>query len=438
MPEDAAVDTLDAVVVGAGFAGLVAARELHRSGFDVAVVEARDRIGGRTWTDTRLGRRLEMGGTWVHWSQPHTWAELTRYGVEVVRSPRAEEAFWLDGGEVRRGAIGAFDELLEPAQSEIVRDSRDVFPRPDEPCSPPVPDAVDARSLADRIGELDLSPAERSVNESVWVGHVNGPLEGTALTAALRWSAATGGGWRTMHEASSTFKLADGMRAFSDAIAAELPGRIELGADIRRIRSLGRGARAGVELESATGRVYRARRAIVTVPFAALDRIEFDPGLPHAVRALGASALANNGLKVWIRVRGRVTPFFAYSTPRHAVSVLKSEFIGDDESVLVGFGPDHAAFDFTSTSDAQAAVDVWRDDLTVLDVAAHDWMQDPLSATTWQLLRPGHLRHLPGTQAPFGPIRFASSDNANLWPGFIDGAIESGLRAARAVAAELG
>ena len=65
----------DVVIIGAGFAGLTAARELRQSGHSVIVVEARDRIGGRAWLDTRLGRPLEIGGTWVHWTQPYVWAE---------------------------------------------------------------------------------------------------------------------------------------------------------------------------------------------------------------------------------------------------------------------------------------------------------------------------------------------------------------------------
>ena len=76
--QNRAVADVDVVVIGAGFAGLVAARELGRAGLDVLVLEARGRVGGRTWTDRRLGHDLELGGTWVHWVQPHTWAEMTR------------------------------------------------------------------------------------------------------------------------------------------------------------------------------------------------------------------------------------------------------------------------------------------------------------------------------------------------------------------------
>lgn len=60
-------NTYDVIVIGAGFAGLVAARELAAKGLKVLIIEARDRIGGRTWTARAFGEDFEMGGTWVHW-----------------------------------------------------------------------------------------------------------------------------------------------------------------------------------------------------------------------------------------------------------------------------------------------------------------------------------------------------------------------------------
>lgn len=61
----------DAIVIGAGFAGITAARELRAQGRRTLLLEARDRIGGHTWTDTFLGELIERGGTWVAQSQPH-------------------------------------------------------------------------------------------------------------------------------------------------------------------------------------------------------------------------------------------------------------------------------------------------------------------------------------------------------------------------------
>lgn len=64
------------VVIGAGFAGLTAARELQTAGIDYVVLEATNRIGGRAYTEERMGRPLELGATWVHWFQAHIWTEI--------------------------------------------------------------------------------------------------------------------------------------------------------------------------------------------------------------------------------------------------------------------------------------------------------------------------------------------------------------------------
>ena len=72
------LEQTDVVVIGAGLAGLITARELGNRGHKVVVLEARDRIGGRIYTEPRLGQKLELGGNWLHWTQPHVWAEVTR------------------------------------------------------------------------------------------------------------------------------------------------------------------------------------------------------------------------------------------------------------------------------------------------------------------------------------------------------------------------
>src|SRR5579884_2602136 len=110
------MDSYDVVVVGAGFAGVTAARELRQRGHRVAVLEARDRLGGRTWTSTFAGQPVELGGTWVHWLQPHVWAEITRYGLPVTESPRADEwRLWIGAGTRQTAPPEAFYPMLRAA-----------------------------------------------------------------------------------------------------------------------------------------------------------------------------------------------------------------------------------------------------------------------------------------------------------------------------------
>src|SRR6516162_9731662 len=210
----------DVVVIGAGFAGLVAARELGRAGLGVLVLEARGRVGGRTWTDRRLGHDLELGGTWVHWVQPHTWAEMTRYGREAIV------------GDVR----AAIPRGIDPTAGEI--------------------GGLDALSLQDRVDALGLDDEARSANEAVWAGHVNARLDQVGLSSALRWAAAAGGHWQLMHEASATYRVVGGMSGFTQAIAADVAAEIRLGANVRRVAQTAGGA----VVTCAGGAEARARR----------------------------------------------------------------------------------------------------------------------------------------------------------------------------------
>lgn len=153
-------NSYDVIVVGAGFAGLATARELSLRGWSVAVLEARDRIGGRTWTDDRLGRLLEMGGTWVHWLQPHTWSEITRYGLEIEPSPKAETVLWVAGGKVHKGSPAEFDDLIDRGMQHLAEDSRAWFERPYEPLRRTDLNRIDHQSVIDYLDRLDLAPEE--------------------------------------------------------------------------------------------------------------------------------------------------------------------------------------------------------------------------------------------------------------------------------------
>ena len=233
----------DVVVVGAGFAGLTAARELSLRGHSVLVLEARDRIGGRTWTTERLGRTLELGGTWVHWTQPHVWAELSRYGLEVVASPEPRRAYWWAQGERHEGGP---DELLGCS----IPATRRCSPRPargsrSRTRRSPTPTwrTVDGATVRERIDALDLPADQRELLRAFWTLNFNGPIDDAAFTQAMRWCSLATGSWPIMFEACATFKLRDGTRALAEAIAADGDAEIRLGVDRREHRGRDRDAR---------------------------------------------------------------------------------------------------------------------------------------------------------------------------------------------------
>ena len=123
------------VIIGAGFAGLVAALELQTAGIDYEILEAKDRIGGRAWTEERMGRPLELGATWVHWFQAHIWTEIMRYGqrTEITASPSGNDAYWVTDGKVVKGTEDDLDEKLTAAMGVTYEGNEEYFPNPHDP-----------------------------------------------------------------------------------------------------------------------------------------------------------------------------------------------------------------------------------------------------------------------------------------------------------------
>ena len=421
----------DVIVVGAGFAGVTAARELRRQGHRVVVLEARDRVGGRTWTDERLGRDLEMGGTWVHWIQPHTWAELTRYGIGVVPSPTPVRGYWISGGVVHGGTADDLLGLIDRGMAGSTEEALTYFPQPYQPLLEGDRLAeVDGATIREKLEQLDLAPEEFDAVEGMWATNFSGRTEDGGYAQGLRWCALAGGSWQLMFEACATYKIAGGTRRLIEAMTADAGADIRTGSRVTSIAQDG----AGATVTLADGMALTATAVVVTLPLNVLDSVTFDPPLSEGKRRAAHRGQASQGVKVWARLRGEYEPFVALAPGSSPLTLCQVEYVGDGETLVVAFGSVSERLDGSDPAAVQEALRSWLPDVEVLDVASHDWVADDLSGETWPMQRAGQLTGaLAELQRPEGRVLLAGSDYADGWAGFIDGAIESGMRAGRTV-----
>ncbi|WP_433799953.1 flavin monoamine oxidase family protein [Actinomycetospora sp. CA-084318] len=429
-------EKVDVIVVGAGFAGLVASRELAHRGLSVLVLEGRDRIGGRTWTDHRLGRDLELGGTWFHHVQPHVWAELVRYGMELTPSPDPE--VFLVAGEDGPTAVDpeAGTDLIGQGLGHVTSDARELVPRPFHALfNEAAVLEADRHSVAERLATLDIGPVGREIAEAFYATGYQAPAEEVSVAHAARINALCHWDAELELEAAATFKLVGGTRTLMEAIRADYGGRIELGTDVTSVSSGG----DEVVATTAAGTEYRASAVIVTAPINAVSRIAFDPPLAPCKRELVEVGQASRGVKMWIRVRGHVAPFLGFASPvRSPLTIAMAEYDACGDTLIVAFGPDHSRISADDTEAVQAAVRHWLPDAEVVEATGHDWTDDPFSGETWANLRPGQMSAgIPEMQRHEQGVYFAGSDYATGWLGYIDGAVESALTVSRHVMADL-
>ena len=198
-------DAYDVVVIGGGFAGVTASRELQHAGLRTLVLEARNRLGGRTFTARVGGELFELGGTWIHSTQPHVFAEASRYGLELVETNGGipERVLWWDGERAKEAGMGEVLALVKEAicasgeeeidaplaalealallssqMSDFHAGAATAFPRPFDPYSTDAWKQADTLSVRDRLDQMDLSEGRRGLLEGVLGAIARGVIRG--------------------------------------------------------------------------------------------------------------------------------------------------------------------------------------------------------------------------------------------------------------------
>jgi monoamine oxidase len=421
----------DVIVIGGGFAGVTAARETTLGGADTLLLEARDRLGGRTWTSCWNETDIELGGGWVHWHQPHVWSEITRAGLAVEVSENADVAGWFVGEGRRSGTIQERDAIAERGWNQFVAGVEEALPQPHEPLfAQDRLERFDRQTIAERLDELDLGEEERDVLTAELESLAHGRLDEAGAVSVLRWHALSGGSLALTQFTGGRVTLREGTQSLLQAIAAGAEFERRLSTPVAAVEQ----GNGGVEVHTRAGETLAARVAVVAVPINVLGAIEFEPPLSETKQAAFALGQASRGIKIFIHARGEPVIQNAIK-PGHPFGYLDTEILyPDGTQLLIGFGPDAENCAAADLASVQRQLDEILPGYEAIAATAHDWLADEFARGTWAIHRPGWYTQFHGAmQEPEGSVILAGSDVANGWSGFMDGAIESGLRAGATV-----
>ena len=271
----------DVVVVGAGLAGLTAARELSGAGLDVQVLEARERVGGRTLSQS-VGEHpedvVELGGQWVGPTQHEVLGLARDLGIDTYPThTKGRNLFEDNRGKVKRyrGTIPMLGPLVMLDYGRADLKLKRLIKRidPDAPWEAEQAERLDEQSFATWIRRVAKTKTAREALATVCRAVFAVEPADVSLLHVLFYAAAADG-WDDLLDTeggAQQDRLVGGTQQLSVRMAEELGDRVQLSAPVHAIRADAGGVVAGE---------MRARRAIVAVPPALAGRIEYDPPLP--------------------------------------------------------------------------------------------------------------------------------------------------------------
>ncbi|GAA2780049.1 NAD(P)/FAD-dependent oxidoreductase [Saccharopolyspora taberi] len=430
------MDRYDVVVIGAGFSGLTAARDLREAGRDVLVLEARDRIGGSTWYRPAAlgGFGLEMGGTWIVPQQTHVWAEVQRYGIPIKDSELPERMTWSDHGKVLDSLLPVPPEeygALEHAVRALIEAGERLDPM--RPLSEQGLEDLDVpiRQWAENAG---LTGNAKELLMSWFCGCANADEDTGSALDVIRWLASMDNSlWGMVQASVLGYTFVNGTVSLAEAIRQDGGAEIRFSSPVRGVESDDDGVTVTYD-----GGAVRADRVLMTTPVGVWQDIEFSPALSAAKRAMSEENHAGQGQKVWALARNVPEDIsgFGWGTSFDYVGAMETT---DEGVVLVCFAPEHDRVDATDLADVQRAVREFAPEAEVVGAESHDWVHDEFNKGLWSTFRAGQFaKYEIAVGEAEGRVHFGGSHTARRWRTFIDGAIESGKRAAAEILAAEG
>ncbi|QBJ94825.1 FAD-dependent oxidoreductase [Rhodococcus sp. ABRD24] len=443
--------TRDVVVVGAGPSGLTAATELTKAGLSVAVLEARDRVGGRTWTDTIDGAVLEIGGQWVSPDQTALYETLETLGLDTYERYRDGDSIYIAPDGTRTVYSGDSFPVSDHTRTEMDRligilDELAAEIGADEPWAHPRARELDTVSFSRWLADLsDDQEARDNIGLFVAGGMLTKPAHSfSALQAVLM--AASAGSFSNLVDEDFILdrRVVGGMQQVSIGLAQRLGDDVLLNSPVRTVRW----DDAGVTVLADGDLEVRARRVVLAVPPNLYTRISFDPPLPRRQHQMHQ----HQSLGLVIKVHAVYeTPFWraeglsgtGFSASELVQEVYDNTNHGDTRGTLVGFVSDEKADAMFELSADERKRRILESVARFLgpqatepvvyyesDWGSEEWTRGAYAAS-FDL--GGLHRYGRDQRTPVGPIHFSCSDLAGAGYQHVDGAIRMGRDTARAI-----
>jgi len=442
----------DIVIIGAGASGLTAATELRKAGLTVAVLEARDRVGGRLWTDDIDGAMLEIGGQWVSPDQDALKETIAELGLETFARYRTGENVYINAAGDRTLFEGEIFPVSAETEREILRliellDGLVAQTDPDRPWAHPRAKELDEISFSAWL-ENETTDQEARDNIGMFIAGamLTKPAHAFSTLQALLM-AASAGSFSNLVDADFILdeRVVGGLQQVPILLAERLGDDVHLGQAVRTLRWNEDGVVAVTDdLE------VHARRVIVAVPPVLYSRISFEPPLPRRQHQLHQHLSMGFVIKVHAVYE---TPFWredglsgtAFSPYELVHEAYDNTNFGDSRGTFVGFVSDEAADEvFTLTPEERktrilTSLSHYFGEKALTPVVYYesDWGTEEWTrgayAASFDL--GGLARYGADLRTPVGPISFSCSDLAGKGYQHVDGAIRMGRVTAAAIVA---